>query len=229
MSVDQLSQRAKILLVFNAESVLRKWTKICSEISVYKASIIAVTETWLSEDIVHFYTYGNYQQFSHCRRGGGGGGVLMFFDPSFSVLQLAAPPLTPDSCQLLPIVDVSSGHCWILVYRPPRTCAEDTRQLFASIEELLSNHRNVTILGDFNLPDINWSVADTSGLPVAHTAIGGEFLELCAAHDMNNLVTMPTRGDNTLDLLITNDAKKFCDVSVQPPVLTSTHDSILCK
>ena len=129
---------------------------------MYNASIIAVTETWLADDIVHYYTYSDYQQFSQCRKGRSGGGVTIFFDPSYSVLQVPVLLPPPDSCNLLPVVDVTSGHCWILVYRLLDTFANDSRLLFAMINEILNTHAHVSTLGDLNL-HIDWSVTYVFG------------------------------------------------------------------
>ena len=108
MGVIQFSQQAKTLLLFNAESTLRKWTRIRTKISIYIASIIAVIETWLADDIVHYYAYSDYHQFSQCRKRGGGGGAMLFFDPYYSELQVSVQLLPPNSCNLLPVVNVTN-------------------------------------------------------------------------------------------------------------------------
>ena len=39
------------VILFNARSILRKWPTICREIDAYQPSVVAITETWLCEDI----------------------------------------------------------------------------------------------------------------------------------------------------------------------------------
>ena len=100
---------------------------------MYNASIIAVTKTCLA-DIVNYDAYSGHQQFSQCREGGSGGGVIIFFDPYYSVLNVPQPLPSPDSCNLLPVVDVTSGGYWMLVHRPPEihlpvTCAYSLHRL----------------------------------------------------------------------------------------------------
>ena len=45
---------------------------MCSELSTYNPTIVAITKTWL-RDFCQFYTYNNYQQFKKCRADGRGG------------------------------------------------------------------------------------------------------------------------------------------------------------
>jgi hypothetical protein len=135
--------------------MVNKWVTICSEISLYNAGNVAMTETWLLEDIVKYYTYCNYQQFYVCRNDGRGGG-LIFFNSLFSVVQPNPPIPPPLSCDLLLVVDMHSGFCWILVYRPPNISAEETRQLLTTINAVITAHSQATILGDLNFRNIIW-------------------------------------------------------------------------
>ena len=50
----------KTVILFNARSILRKWPTICREIDAYQPSVVAITETWLCEDITKFHTYHDY-------------------------------------------------------------------------------------------------------------------------------------------------------------------------
>jgi hypothetical protein len=84
----------------------------------------------------------------------------------------------------------------------------------ASMEEIQRNIRlassndkhTVWIGGDFNLPEINWE--DLDNIHVKENSknadIHQEFIELTTNCGLNQLVNKPTRGDNTLDLFLTN-------------------------
>ena len=216
--------------MFNSRSIARKWPAICSEIDLYSPGIIAITETWLSDDSVKYYNYTNFQQFSACRPGGGGGGVMLLFSNKHSVVQLKLPLVPPPSCDVLAVRDVSDGHCWVLVYRPSDNLpAVDTRLLYESIHAILLVCASITILGDFNLNSIQWpSELSSSTSPLAANRLSNEFLELCASFDLKQLVTFPTRGDNFLDLILTTNPEKFSDIENCPPILTSDHNCISC-
>ena len=200
--------------------MLRRWKNIFAELSAYEASIVAVTETWLSDDITQYYTYENFQKFHKCRQGGGGGGVALFFNASFKVMEIAPAVSPPASCQVLSVLDVRKKHCWTLVYRPPYTSAGDTRQLIECLHSIIAEHQCSTILGDFNLREISWKEASS---PAACSELSFEFLELWAAWDMEQLVRQPTRGDNYLDLILTTEVSSFSSVTIQPPVSTNDH------
>ena len=200
--------------------MLRRWKNICAELSAYESSIVAVTETWLSDDITQYYTYENFQKFHKCRQGGGGGGVALFFNASFKVMEIAPAVSPPASCQVLSVLDVRKKHCWTLVYRPTDTSAGDTRQLIECLHSIIAKHQCSTILGDFNLREISWKEASS---PAACSELSFEFLELWAAWDMEQLVRQPTRGDNYLDLILTTEVSSFSSVTTKPPVSTSDH------
>jgi hypothetical protein len=60
--------------------------------------------------------------------------------------------------------------------------------------------------GDFNLPDIEWK--DLSKVQVKenskNTEIHQDFIDQITDRGLAQLVNQPTRGENTLDLLLTN-------------------------
>ena len=63
--------------------------------------------------------------------------------------------------------------------------------------ELVSfgNDSNVLILGDFNMPNINW---------IEGSGFSADFCDFLGDKNLFQLVTEPTRAHNILDLVITN-------------------------
>ena len=145
------------LILFNAQSVVNKWPATCLSLAQYKPTIIAITETWLSEQDAPMYRYFSYQQFFACRKGGRGGGVMMFFDNSHCVTQITIPSIIPGACELLLVQDVAATQSWLLVYRPLNCNVGDTRLLFDVINQIVSEYPNSIVLGDFNMHKIKWS------------------------------------------------------------------------
>ena len=88
----------------------------------------------------------------------------------------------------------------------------------------LINHtgRGSLLIGDFNLPTIDWKEGTAAG-PMARS-----FLGACQDANLEQLVSFPThvRG-NTLDLLLTNMAGSILDVSDQGRLGNSDHTMIL--
>ena len=146
-----------MLLFCNAQSIRNTWPVFKATASVYKPSILAVVETWLSDDISNHYIYHDYHLHAVSRNARisdpAGGGVALFFHPSYilTVKQVSVKP--PLSCDTLAVVDTRDGHCWVIVYLP-YPVADDTEQLCKYFDCIFSEHKSVTIIGDLNMNQI---------------------------------------------------------------------------
>ena len=94
------------------------------------------------------------------------------------------------------------------IYRSPSSNLENLHELCQLID-LISNQKNnfshIVIMGDFNLPKINWDNWTTSGDTFSET-----FMECIRRNYLFQSVTKPTRGrqnnkPSTIDLILTND------------------------
>ena len=74
----------------------------------------------------------------------------MYFSQAWIVAKVRQPVTPPFTCELLAVVGKMSGHCCILVYRPPDVHDGDTRLLCRALVALLALRPKTTILGDFN-------------------------------------------------------------------------------
>ena len=72
--------------------------------------------------------------------------------------------------------------------------------------------KSIVIVGDYNLPDIDWTVPVSNG-----NSSHDSFLNTCLQNNLEQLVTEPTRGINILDLILTNDLVKFINFSICEP------------
>ena len=213
------------VILFNARSILRKWSTTCREIDAYQPSVVVITETWFCEDITKYYTYHDYQKFfrSIPNGGGGGGGVALNFSQAWSDTEANLPTPSPPSCDVLPVVDKVRCHCWLLVYRPPRVSAEDTRQLSRALSALLALHPQATIFEDLNYTKIAWLPHSKSLKPVADDNLSFEFFdEIWASWDLEQLVRYPSRKNSYLDIILTNNVNNFSSVDMFPPFLPAT-------
>ena len=149
-----------------------------------------------------------------------GGGVLIFVH---------------DSLQITPCNDLS-GFCdellWLEVrtsagpvlfgvfYRPP---SQSVDNLVALNKCLLSIAQYPIVLcGDFNLPSINWSLTfPTVSLPTANF-----MCDLVRDNYLHQMVVAPTRYQNLLDLVFTNQPDIVVGVQVVDNLPLTDHNAV---
>ena len=116
-------------------------------------------------------------------------------------------------------------------YRPPDGNSSSIIELNNFLTNLcidnLTNPPHVLLAGDFNLPDISWS--DGNGQidpsPTYGTKVNQLLLDLVNDNGLDQLVNVPTRGKNILDLLFCSHPYLITNVEVVPGI--SDHEAIL--
>ena len=95
-------------------------------------------------------------------------------------------------------------------YRSPDNNLNPILQLQISLNKLVEKSLNmpsILLMGDFNFPSIVWS--DGYGLPNPNPTYGSElnsvFLETMNDASLEQYVTEPTRQNNILDLVLSNN------------------------
>ena len=88
--------------------------------------------------------------------------------------------------------------------------------------------RNATIVigGDFNFPGWNWKTKSLTSR-TAYSTLHTRFTGVLDNSSLVQLVEEPTRQNNTLDLLITNQPSKVLRVDVMPGI--SDHDIVFAE
>ena len=205
--------QAPSLLLSNIRSLSNKMDELRYLFSVYKPGCVAITETWLSEDIPDdLYLVHNYDFFRKDRCGRVGGGVCIWLHKCFKPLLLETHmPSSVDSIAVkLPLLNVV---IWCF-YVPPNLSACCHRELADDIivqyDEFLKIDANVKFMlcGDFNDFD--------TGLFSHHL--------LCV-----NRVLDPTRGVSLLDQIwISESLCQFypSSATIGPPIAKSDHSCV---
>jgi exonuclease III len=172
--------------------------------------IVCVNETWLNEDIKNSeILHSGYNIFRNDRESRGGGVLLAIKISSFKSvreiqhghdLEIAVAEITTTSNASLLICSC---------YRPPNSDHSWLDKFNNFMGDVCLGHSNIVLAGDFNMPHVSWdSPEKTSG--------GNEntFVELLHDHFLEQLNTAPTRGNNTLDLVLTNipNKVKICEI-----------------
>jgi hypothetical protein len=109
----------------------------------------------------------------------------------------------------------------IVLYRPPDSDLKYIKE-FKKSHQLIqrrSKFDQIIVCGDFNLPNIDW----TTGVAANNNTIYHHLMKTVKDHYLWQLVDFPTRGENTLDLILTNIPNKIQNVTGFDDVLTTDH------
>lgn len=160
------------------------------------SDIIILTETNLTPSIsTGELGFANYDVFRRDRDGQtssktSGGGVLVAVSKNFQSYQLSPQSETESIFLCLPLNDGSKA---LLVgsYLPPGQPAEIYLNFVSCIEDVMASQvfRQVFLLGDYNLPDIDWTSSPPNATSAAANVILGmsEMFQLRQVNDIRNL------------------------------------------
>ena len=98
-------------------------------------------------------------------------------------------------------------------------------------ESLFEIDSTVVLVGDFNVPSINWSANDDILFRHCNSIDNvynceTEFLKFIQRQSLRQLVVDPTRSKNILDLVFCNDPLAIFSVNVSEPFSSSDHNSV---
>jgi hypothetical protein len=96
-----------------------------------------------------------------------------------------------------------------------------TAPLIARISNILASAfltRYELQIRDFNCPEIDWD-----NLTAPHDGMQDKFLDLIESAGLNQLVEKPTRGDNILDLVFSDESLKVSNLTVSQQFSNSDH------
>ncbi|XP_071950945.1 uncharacterized protein [Antedon mediterranea] len=190
--------------------------------------IVALTETWLNCNVLDSeLSVSNYTLFRRDRdTDKRGGGILMLVNNKFTCNRVER--LESDSTEFMWIEIQLKRRISLLVglfYRPPNATPDVLRRFTSSVEIAMLYYKNseFLILGDFNLPEINWS---SNPYSAPAQSMGEHLLDVllssCGLFQCN---TYCTRMDKMLDLVICS--KNISDkVYTANDIFLSDHSSL---
>ena len=213
------NKRVLKCVTINAQSLRNKMDELRSDdFKDRKYHIISVTESWGKKDTPDAtYELDGYRMYRRDREGAQGGGTILYV--KMEIEQRVCRPLNTPGFD-------SSAWCWIIekggqkilvgsVYRSGNDSAENDNLLLDKINEAneLAGDNRLLILGDFNMPNINWEEWD---LMRGAIRIEEQFLNTISDCFLHQHVREHTRFRNTqssrLDLIFTkeeNDVKNI--------------------
>ncbi len=200
-------------------------------------SIVCVTETWLNSNYANPLLCNNCQfsvfrldrdSFSVRKKCGGG---LLILVPSFLNARFFRDPYCEDGFEsicvdlALPVQKRRKIVRLCLVYRAPEffNCPK-ARRFCSHISSVISDKIPFLLLGDFNMPSIDWNRSCVVNR--GPDSLESQFLQLSLEQRLSQLVNEPTRGDNTLDLVFSTEPYLVSSISVDVPLGGSDHRSV---
>ena len=106
-------------------------------------------------------------------------------------------------------------------YKSPDADDNEIQQLFDCTKSATNLNCPLVIMRDFNYPGIDWEQLK------ADTIAGTKFVKLVMDCFLEQRVYSPTRGNNILDLVLTNELEQKGDVLVMAPVDNSDHNILV--
>ena len=184
-----------------------------------KTSMIVITESWLTPDVqdseLTIPGWTLHRSDRGAQRSHGGCAVYARNDLTSEVVMTHSNAV----CESIGIKIKTLETLLLCTYRPPDASFEEFEQSLKQCQEAIdktmnenSKIRNILYLGDFNFPNISWpegnvySTARKEGETKSDENRQAEILiEFTRAHFMENVILTPTRGNNILDLVFSNN------------------------
>lgn len=156
----------------------------------------------------------NFTLFRRDREERRGGGVLIAVRNTLSSSLI----IHDESIELTWIYISSSSYKSVfgICYRAPDSPQSFSNNLRQSLTAVKSRFPDspIYLFGDFNYPHISWSLLSASG--GSGTNELNQFLDVILDFDLHQSITCPTRGNNTLDLLLTSCPDDIASVTALP-------------
>lgn len=195
----------------STNSVLNKLSCLRNIVYGNDIDVIALTETWLSDQVGnHEILPVGYNIFRRDRSGKRGGVLLAIKDS----IPTESSEFSSYSLEIVSIVIKSSFKNVMLAvcYRPPNSSSpEFLPELNRFLKYVAdSNFRDAILVGDFNFPNIGW--INASGFSNTGTEI--RFIDCLQTYSYSQLVNTFTRGNSLLHLICTTNEHLIDNVDV---------------
>ena len=173
----------------NVNSLVNKVSYIKNVISECCVDVLGISETWLNDEIynsiVDVHGYDIIRSDSPSGRRKHGVCVYVRNNIKYEELNWLVPNVT-----LLYLPDY--GLYIVIVYRPPSNNNIDNieNQVLINFLTEFCNNKEVLIMGDFNLPSLDWSSDSMLSNYISPTDL--EFLNTFTALGLEQLIRIPT-------------------------------------
>lgn len=205
-SIEELNNLYKVdntkfsLFHLNCRSIKNKFQNIeilLSEMNL-KFDIIALTETWLTEnDDISYYNIDGYNTEYINRKNKHGGGIIIFINNQFSINKINELSFSENGYMDALALEVQVNNTKFnvaCIYKPPSVNIHEFTNKFSNYVELLSTKDKCYICGDFNIDLLKYESQNGSK----------NFVEQLFTSGYYPVISKPTRITNSSSTLIDN-------------------------
>ena len=217
-------------LTINCQSIVNKKLDFQTLIETENPDIVFGTESWLTPshtDNEIFPPSLGYTPFRQDRKTGkSGGGVFILVKNSIVVSEMKR---LNTNCEIiwLKIELVGAQPLYIASYYRPHEQDEDSLlEFYKSLEMVTKLKGKIWIAGDFNFPKLSWDPEGTPSMKpgCSHPKVYEYFLSIINDFSLQQMVSLPTRLNNTLDLFLTSNPTLVKHVSTMGGI--ADHDIV---
>lgn len=210
-------------MCINARSIVNKIDELELLVEQYKPDIIGITETWLNDQItdseISLEGYTIFRKDRKSSEKSRGGGVMFYIKNNLIAVLNSELNLSKFAEGIW--VDINSRKESTLIglcYRAPDSSDENDQELVKIINSA-SRNKFCLIMGDFNLPDLDWKTEQR--LDESHF-----FIKVLNNNFLTQVVKKETRLNNILDLVVVSDESIVNNVDVIEPLGASDHSIV---
>ncbi|XP_033097278.1 uncharacterized protein LOC117101408 [Anneissia japonica] len=206
------------LMVTNARSIMNKVDELRMLINDKQPDVCCICESWITSDTAtERYSIEGYNIFNNCRSNRKGGGILTYAKDNIAA-EIFSDIVVPDELEaqwlvlkhprlprVAPYIVLGS------VYLPSGTEAENVNVMLTHLHTCVDLTRvkkpqaGIFICGDLNRLNIS---------------------SLCTGNKLKQIIKVPTRGDNILDVVLTNLRELYNSPTISAPIDHSDHNVI---
>jgi hypothetical protein len=214
----------------NAQSIRNKISDLHDILYLTDFNVVALSETWLIPQFTDglLDPKGLYNIYRRDREKRMGGGVCILTSKSFAT---SCVSIDYDAFSLVELVGVEilvDKVCLVILcfYCAPNVSRQQFQKCLECLNSVLNcvSTKGLLLVGDFNIPDINWDFPNCSA-----SSKESDFLLFSNDAGLQQINRFQTRGKNILDLILTNDPLIISNVSLNHPLGSSDHDSLIIK
>jgi len=198
-------------------------------VSTYNPKILAFTESHLNDSVLDGeIKIKNYNSHRCDRKDRSHGGAISFIQNSVVCEDILS--FSDEYCNLQIIKLPQNNLILINIYRPPDCPEQSFEKVVSKVRStyymLESPTPDVIMLGDFNFPKISWPLGTIGkGSTISEQNQSKLLLSLTDDLFMTQYILEPTRHNNILDLVFTNNDNLVYNYNIVPTVY-SDHNII---